>query len=85
MSEAFQKAADEVKKLAKTPSNEDMLEVYALYKQVTVGDCNTERPGFLDMTGKAKWDAWNGKKGTAKAEAEAAYIAKVEEMKKVYS
>ena len=24
-----------------------------------------ERPGFLDMTGKAKWDAWNGKKGTA--------------------
>lgn len=35
------KAADEVKKLSKQPSDQDMLEVYALYKQVTVGDCNT--------------------------------------------
>lgn len=35
------KAADEVKKLSKQPSDQDMLDVYALYKQVTVGDCNT--------------------------------------------
>jgi len=82
MSEAFQKAAEEVKQLKTSPNDADKLEVYALFKQVTVGDCNTERPGMFDMTGKAKWDAWNAKKGTSKEGAEAAYIAKVEELKK---
>ncbi|XP_020617202.1 acyl-CoA-binding protein-like [Orbicella faveolata] len=82
MSEAFHKAAEEVKKLPTKPSDEDMLEVYSLYKQVTVGDCNTDRPGMLDFTGKAKWDAWNSKKGMTKEAAEEAYIKKVEELKK---
>ncbi|CAH3186747.1 unnamed protein product, partial [Porites evermanni] len=81
--QAFLKAADEVKKLTKEPSDPDKLEVYSLYKQATVGDCNTDRPsGMLDFAGKAKWDAWNGKKGMSKEDAEAAYIAKVEELKK---
>ncbi|KAL9966782.1 hypothetical protein ACROYT_G024903 [Oculina patagonica] len=82
MSEAFKKAAEEAKNLPTKPSDADMLELYALYKQVTVGDCNTERPGMLDFTGKAKWDAWDAKKGTTKEDAEAAYIKKVEELKK---
>mmetsp|Transcript_71222 Transcript_71222/g.112863 ORF Transcript_71222/g.112863 Transcript_71222/m.112863 type:complete len:86 (+) Transcript_71222:88-345(+) len=82
MSEAFLKAADEVKKLTTEPSDADKLEVYSLYKQATVGDCNTARPGMMDFAGKAKWDAWNGKKGMSKEDAEAAYIAKVEELKK---
>ena len=34
--------------------------------QVTVGDCNTDRPGMFDMKGKAKWDNWNSRKGTSK-------------------
>jgi hypothetical protein len=37
--------------------------MYALFKQASVGDVNTERPGMLDFKGKAKWDAWSGKKG----------------------
>ena len=82
MSEAFLKAAEDVKTLTTRPSDEDMLEIYALYKQATVGDCNTVRPGMLDFKGKAKWDAWDGKKGTSKADAEAAYIAKVESLMK---
>ena len=44
-------------------SNEDKLEFYGLFKQGTVGDVNTERPGMLDMKGKAKWDAWKAKEG----------------------
>jgi len=80
MSEAFLKAADEVKTLTHG-TDEDKLEVYKWYKQVTVGDCNTVRPGALDFTGKAKWDAWNGVKGTSKDEAEAKYIAKVNSLK----
>ena len=61
-----------------------MLEVYALFKQASVGDCNTERPGMMDFKGKAKWDAWNGKKGMSKEDAEAKYIALVEELKGKY-
>lgn len=77
MSEEFNNAAAAVKALTTRPSDADLLEIYALFKQATEGDCNTDRPGMMDFKGKAKWDAWNGKKGTSKADAEAAYIAKV--------
>ncbi|XP_077978434.1 acyl-CoA-binding protein-like [Glandiceps talaboti] len=84
-SAAFDTAAAEVKDLKTRPTDEEMLEIYALFKQASVGDCNTDRPGMLDFKGKAKWDAWNGKKGTSQADAEAQYIAKVEELKKKYN
>jgi len=77
MSAEFESAAAAVKALTTRPSDADLLELYALYKQATVGDCDTQRPGMMDFKGKAKWDAWDGKKGTSKADAEAAYIAKV--------
>lgn len=37
-----------------------------------------DRPGMLDLKGKAKWDAWSSKKGTAKDAAKEAYINKVQ-------
>ena len=80
MSEEFNKAAEAVKQLPTRPSDSDMLEIYSLFKQVTVGDCNTTRPGMLDFAGKAKWDAWNAKKGMTKEDAEAKYIAKVKQL-----
>ena len=70
-----QDIADQVANL----SNEDKLEFYALFKQGTVGDTNTERPGMFDMKGKAKWDAWKAKEGMSQDDAKAAYIAKVQE------
>ncbi|CAM5147044.1 unnamed protein product [Eretmochelys imbricata] len=85
MSQAeFDKAAEEVKQLKSQPTDEEMLYIYSYFKQATVGDINTERPGFLDFKGKAKWDAWNVLKGIAKEEAMKAYIAKVEELKSKY-
>jgi len=83
--DAFKKAADEVTKLTKKPADEEMLQVYSLYKQATVGDCNTERPGMLDFKGKAKWDAWDKRKGTSSDDAKAEYIKLVEELKGKYS
>uniref|UniRef100_T1J8I7 ACB domain-containing protein n=1 Tax=Strigamia maritima TaxID=126957 RepID=T1J8I7_STRMM len=80
LDERFKKAAEDVKNLKSTPSDSDMLEIYALYKQGTVGDCNTSRPGMLDLKGKAKWDSWNGKKGVSPSDAKEAYIKKVEEL-----
>ncbi|XP_018587841.1 acyl-CoA-binding protein [Scleropages formosus] len=85
MSQAeFDKAAEEVKHLKVKPTDAEMLEIYSLYKQTTVGDVNTARPGMLDFAGKAKWDAWEKKKGMSKEDAMKAYIAKVEELKEKY-
>ncbi|KAL4688322.1 acyl-CoA-binding protein isoform X3 [Trachypithecus francoisi] len=67
MSQAeFEKAAEEVKHLKTKPADDEMLFIYGRYKQATVGDVNTERPGMLDFTGKAKWDAWNELKESRK-------------------
>ncbi|KAM9035118.1 acyl-CoA-binding protein [Sarcophilus harrisii] len=85
MSQAeFERAAEEVKNLKAKPNDEEMLFIYSHYKQATVGDINTERPGMMDFRGKAKWDSWNSLKGKSKEEAMKAYIAKVEELKKKY-
>ncbi|XP_058806960.1 putative acyl-CoA-binding protein [Phymastichus coffea] len=80
LDEEFNKAAEEVKELASSPSDADLLELYALYKQATVGDINTVRPGMLDFKGKAKWDAWNGKKGMAQNEAKKLYVEKAQSL-----
>ena len=77
MSVAFQKAAESVKTIKTKPSDELMLEIYGLYKQVTIGDCNISRPGAMDLKGKAKWDAWNALKGLKTDAAEKKYITLV--------
>ncbi|XP_019220043.1 acyl-CoA-binding protein homolog isoform X2 [Oreochromis niloticus] len=76
----FDKAADDVKKVKAKPTDEELLFLYALYKQAVVGDINTERPGMLDLKGKAKWDAWESRKGMSKEDAMSAYIAKAKEV-----
>ncbi|GFR10398.1 acyl-CoA-binding protein homolog [Trichonephila clavata] len=84
LSEKFDKAAEDVKNLKSKPTDEELLELYALFKQATVGDCNTARPGMFDLKGKAKWDAWNGKKGMDQNEAKEAYITKVNHLIEIY-
>ena len=70
----FLKAAEDVRKLTERPSNEELLDLYGYFKQATVGDCNTDRPGIFDLKGRAKWDNWNSRKGMSKEDAEKAYI-----------
>merc|ERR1712154_91299 len=82
LEEDFQTAVDQVSnKINKTLSNEELLEVYALFKQASIGDCNTSRPGMMDFKGKAKWDAWNGKKGLGQDEAKQKYIELANQLK----
>ena len=83
-SEEFLNAVIIVKKLNSKPKDDEMLELYAHFKQATVGDVNIERPGMLDFKGKAKWDAWNGKKGNDKHGSEVAYIKLVSELCNTY-
>lgn len=70
----FEAAVANSKKLAERPDNATLLKIYALYKQATEGDNAEKKPGFGDMVGRAKWDAWNGVKGTAKEEAMQQYV-----------
>ncbi|XP_014852860.1 PREDICTED: acyl-CoA-binding domain-containing protein 5 isoform X1 [Poecilia mexicana] len=56
------------------PSNDMMLKFYSYYKQATIGPCNIPRPGFWDVVGKAKWDAWNSLGEMSEEEAMAAYV-----------
>ncbi|XP_068214971.1 acyl-CoA-binding protein-like [Palaemon carinicauda] len=85
LEERFNEAAEKVKNLTKKPNDEELLEIYALFKQGTVGDCNTERPGMMDFKGKAKWDAWNGKKGMTKEAAMEAYVNKADQLIATYN
>jgi diazepam-binding inhibitor (GABA receptor modulator, acyl-CoA-binding protein) len=40
-----------------------------------------KRPGFSDMVGRAKWDAWNGVKGKGTDEAMQEYVDLIESLK----
>ncbi|XP_058969221.2 acyl-CoA-binding domain-containing protein 6 [Pocillopora verrucosa] len=67
-------AATEFVRTIKNLSDEKKLTFYALYKQAKEGPCNTSRPGFWDMIGKAKWDSWKKLGDMSKQEALERYI-----------
>ncbi|KAG0747878.1 hypothetical protein G6F57_001952 [Rhizopus arrhizus] len=79
-SQQFTTAAEEVQKLSTKPSNDELLELYGLYKQAIVGDNETSKPTF-DIKGRYKWDAWTKLKGMSQEEAEQKYIEFVEKLK----
>jgi len=74
LKKAFEQAVADSKNLSERPDNATLLKIYALYKQASAGDVEGKRPGFTDMVGRAKWDAWNGLKGTAGDAAMQQYI-----------
>lgn len=73
----FKSAQSRVQTLGKRPSNDTLLELYGLYKQGTEGDAQGKRPGLLDVKGRAKFDAWAGRKGLGKDAAKEQYVALV--------
>jgi diazepam-binding inhibitor (GABA receptor modulator, acyl-CoA-binding protein) len=81
LNEQFEQAVADSKNLSERPDNMTMLKLYALYKQGSTGDVDGKRPGFTDMVGRAKWDAWNELKGQTADEAKQAYVDLVEDLK----
>lgn len=77
---AFESAVANSKKLSDRPDNATLLKIYALYKQATTGDNTEKKPGFGDMVGRAKWDAWNGLKGTGNDDAMQQYVDLIESL-----
>ena len=81
LDEQFQQAVADSKQLPERPDNATLLKIYALYKQASEGDATGSRPGFGDMVGRAKWDAWNAQKGKSADEAKQEYIDLIEGLK----
>lgn len=73
----FEQAQADVHTLSRKPGNDDLLVLYANFKQAKDGDVSGARPGMLNVAGRAKYDAWAKLKGTSRADAEAGYVAKV--------
>ena len=70
----FDAAVANSKNLSERPDNATLLKIYALYKQGNSGDNTEKKPGFSDMVGRAKWDAWNKLNGTSSDDAKQQYI-----------
>jgi len=80
LDERFEDAQKRVKTLSSAPDSDTLLDLYALYKQGTIGDVTGSRPGMMDFKGRAKWDAWSKRKGTSKDAAMEAYVALVDRL-----
>ena len=78
---SFDQAVADSKQLPEKPDNMTLLKIYALYKQASAGDADGKRPGFTDMVGRAKWDAWNGLKGSTSDAAMQDYVDLIESLK----
>lgn len=71
---AFQAAVVQSQQLSQRPDNATLLHLYGLYKQASAGDNHVPKPGFSDMVGRAKWDAWNKLQGVSGEVAMQQYI-----------
>ncbi|KAM5148479.1 acyl-CoA-binding domain-containing protein 6 [Mantella aurantiaca] len=76
----FEQAAQHAQNLAHVATTEQLLYLYARYKQVKVGKCNTSKPGFFDYEGKRKWDAWKSMGDCSKQQAMRDYIETVKKI-----
>lgn len=80
LEQKFQKAAEDIKNLKARPSDQDLLEIYALFKQATVGDNTQSTPGMFQLKEKAKHEFWLKKKGMSQDAAKEEYIAKAKSL-----
>ena len=80
LDERFTQAQADVKTLTSRPSNDDMLRLYALFKQGSVGDASGKRPGLTDFVGRTKYDAWAKLKGTPQESAKQDYVSLVDKL-----
>ena len=77
----FEKAVAESKELPEKPDNQTLLSIYGLYKQATEGEPTGKRPGFTDMVGRMKFDAWAAVKDKSSDQAMQEYIDLIESLK----
>jgi len=74
LEEKFNESVNKVNKLEEKPSNEILLKLYGLYKQVTVGNINIPQPSFFNYKLSEKWKSWNECKDIETEKAQQKYI-----------
>jgi diazepam-binding inhibitor (GABA receptor modulating acyl-CoA-binding protein) len=72
------------KELTQRPSNTELLDLYALFKQASEGDVSGDRPGGFDFKAIAKYDAWAAFKGKTKEQAMQEYISLMDKLYQQY-
>ena len=65
ITDRFERATRDVTRLPERPDDDTLLQIYALYKQATIGDVEGDRPGFMDFVAVAKYDAWDSVSGVS--------------------
>jgi diazepam-binding inhibitor (GABA receptor modulator, acyl-CoA-binding protein) len=80
LADDFAQAQADVTALPQRPGNDVLLKLYALYKQGSQGDAGGNRPGMLDLVGRAKYDAWKALAGTDQDDAQRDYVALVRDL-----
>ncbi|EPS63828.1 hypothetical protein M569_10959 [Genlisea aurea] len=80
LNEDFEDHAAKARTLPDTTTNENLLIIYGLYKQATIGDVNTSRPGIFNQRDRAKWDAWKANEGKSQDDAKSDYITKIKQL-----
>ena len=81
LQQRFEQAVAESKNLPERPDSATLLRLYALFKQASAGDAAGSRPAATDFVARAKWDAWDGLKGTPADQAMQRYIDLIDELK----
>ncbi|KAH0148646.1 hypothetical protein KCU82_g13431, partial [Aureobasidium melanogenum] len=83
---AFKKAVEDSRKLQAKPSDDELLQLYGLFKQGTQDPPieSSDKPGMFDLKGKAKRNAWQKlvDEGVTPEDAQKKYVALVESLKK---
>jgi len=80
LKDRFDRAVAKSKTLNNRPDNPTLLKIYSLFKQATVGDVQGEQPSFIDMVGRAKYDAWAALAGKSPESAMQDYIALIDRL-----
>ena len=78
---AFDATVADSKTLDERPDNQTLLRIYGLFKQASEGDATGKRPGFTDLVGRAKYDAWAALRGTSSEAAMQDYVNLITKLK----
>lgn len=81
LEEQFRQAATDSKKLPQRPDDDTLLEIYSYFKQATEGDVSGKKPGAFDFVARAKYEAWEARKGMSREMAMKAYVKLIDHLK----
>jgi len=84
----FEAAAAASRKLVAKPTDDELLDLYSLFKQGTQDPAfeDAPKPGTFDFKGKYKYNAWKKivEEGVTPEEAQKRYVELIEKLKEKY-